>query len=298
MSSTLSSSYSSPTDTGPSTSALATSQEIRDRGSTFVACIYRAATIDEVKSAAAAQGDPHPPAQRTACGDGRATQHAASGSGLLADTRADVSYAMVAWRCMVLKPGRTGLSGPEEFDVGEGWEDGREMGAGRRVLGVMQREGVLDAVVVVRRWYVAPLFSVCVCVVVDESLKQSGSRFGGILLGPVRFTHIEMCASEVCRRFKKVEQMEECVHTLDTLDGVLDALRAQLAVVREQAGMQDQSSSIAESETARSKRKVPDYRAMQDALDLSKAKRLIHARECAVNNTKVLIEKYKLQVKG
>lgn len=64
-------------------------------------------------------------------------------------------YVMGAWRCMVLKPGRTGLNGPDDFVVEDGCEDGGERGAGVRVLRVMQREGVLDAVVVVCRW--------CVC---------------------------------------------------------------------------------------------------------------------------------------
>jgi len=111
-------------------------------------------------------------------------------------------------------------------------------------------------------------------------------RFGGTLLGPVRFTHIETCASEVCRRFKKMEEMEECVQTLRTLDDLLATLRAELAAARESGSAQD-SSGITNS------RKVPNYRTMQDGLDLTKAKRLIHARECAIEATKTLIEKYK-----
>lgn len=70
------------------------------------------------------------------------------------DRRNADAYTIAAWRCMVVKPGRTGLGGPDDFEVGEGWEDGGERWAGRRVLGVMQREGVVDAVVVVRRWCV------------------------------------------------------------------------------------------------------------------------------------------------
>lgn len=53
---------------------------------------------------------------------------------------------------MVVKPGWTGLGGPDEFEVEEGYEDGGERWAGKRVLGVMQREGAMDGVVIVRRW--------------------------------------------------------------------------------------------------------------------------------------------------
>ena len=118
-------------------------------------------------------------------------------------------------------------------------------------------------------------------------------RFGGTLLGPVRFTHIETCAGEVCRRFKKVEEMDECVRTLATLDDLLATLRAELAAEREKASMQDSGSCSGVAENSRAKGKAPDYRAMQDGLDLTKTKRLIHARECAIKATKTLIEKYK-----
>ncbi|KAH0829160.1 hypothetical protein J3R83DRAFT_2669 [Lanmaoa asiatica] len=108
---------------------LATSQEIRDRGSTFVGYVYRARTADEAK--------------------GALRQHTRHGAHAGKDKEV---YAIAAWRCMAVKPGRTGLGGPEEFEVGDGCEDGGERWAGKRVLGVMQREGVIDAVVIVSRW--------------------------------------------------------------------------------------------------------------------------------------------------
>lgn len=120
------------------TSTLATSQEIRDRGSTFVGCIYRATTVDDAKGLLRQQQR-----QRRQVGT---------------NTNKEDAYTIAAWRCMVVKPGQTGLGGPDEFEVSEGWEDGGERWAGKRVLGVMQREGVMDAVVIVRRWYVAIFF--------------------------------------------------------------------------------------------------------------------------------------------
>ncbi|KAF8548996.1 hypothetical protein OG21DRAFT_1488909 [Imleria badia] len=245
---------------------LATSQEIRDRGSTFVGYVYRARTVDEARAAAAAaaalgyhgegSGGFHVGGEDMTRGDGK------SGKDGKSKSKVHGPYTIAAWRCMAVKPGRTGLGGPDDFTIEEGCEDGGERWAGGRVLGVMKREGVIDAVVVVCRW------------------------FGGTLLGPVRFTHIETCAGEVCRRFRKIEEMDECVQTLRTLDDLLAALRAELAAAR----TQDSSSSTAENSRTT---KVPDYRTMQDSLDLTKAKRLIHARECAINATKTLIEKYK-----
>lgn len=82
-----------------------------------------------------------------------------------------------------------------------------------------------------------------------------------------------------------MEEMDECVQTLRTLDDLLVTLRTELAAARKQDG-----SGTGESSR---EKKVPDYRTMQDALDLTKAKRLIHARECAIKTTKVLIEKCK-----
>ena len=113
-------------DPAASPITLATSQEIRDRGSAFVGYVYRARTADDAR--------------------GVLSFHTR------ARTNEKQAYLIAAWRCMVVKPGRTGLGGPDEFEVEEGYEDGGERWAGKRVLGVMQREGAMDGVVIVRRW--------------------------------------------------------------------------------------------------------------------------------------------------
>lgn len=87
--------------------------------------------------------------------------------------------------------------------------------------------------------------------------------------------------------------MEECVQTLKMLDDLLTTLRAQLATTLEEARTKNPSSCPAIPENSQARTKPPDYRIMQDGLDLTKARRLIHARECAIKNTKILIEKYK-----
>jgi putative IMPACT (imprinted ancient) family translation regulator len=76
----------------PQPEPLATSQEIRDRGSLFVATIYPASS----------------PAQAAAC-----IAHLKN----VVHAQKPASHEMSAWRCVVLKRGCTGLRGPEDFEV-------------------------------------------------------------------------------------------------------------------------------------------------------------------------------------
>lgn len=103
----------------------ATSQEIRDRSSIFIANIFDCATPEEARKAIAYMKRVH---------------------------TSKPAYEIAAWRCMVLKQGKSGLGGPDDFELRIGSDDGGEQYAGGRVLRVMQAEGVLDAVVIVSRW--------------------------------------------------------------------------------------------------------------------------------------------------
>ncbi|KAF9516050.1 hypothetical protein BS47DRAFT_715579 [Hydnum rufescens UP504] len=168
------------------------------------------------------------------------------------------SHEMSAWRCMVLKSGHDGLAGPEDFEVQSGAEDDKEQYGGGKILRTMVAEGVIDAVVVCSRWY------------------------GGTFLGPVRFTHIETCTREVCRTFKVIEQVEECIQELDKLDVTLADLRANLA-------------AVTESTSGSTKPAVPkgkDYSSLLDPPDLPKAKRLVNARNSAINGIRALLLKH------
>ena len=53
---------------------------------------------------------------------------------------------------MSLKKDKTGLGGPDDFEVASGNDDDGEKYAGGRILKVMQTEGVLDGVGIVSRW--------------------------------------------------------------------------------------------------------------------------------------------------
>lgn len=117
----------------PPPTPAGTSQEIRDRGSLFVANIFRASTEDAARKAVA---------------------HLRN----VAHGQRPATHEMSAWRCMVLKPGSSGLGGPDDFELRSGSEDDGEKYGGGRILRVMEAERILDAVVVVSRWCV-PLSS-------------------------------------------------------------------------------------------------------------------------------------------
>lgn len=234
----------------PAPKCLATSQEIRDRGSAFVGSVYRASTPEEAKAAISHH---------------RNVVHAGK-----------KAYEISAWRCMVLKHGKSGLGGPDDFEVKAGYDDDGEQWAGSKVSRVMQHEGVLDAVVIVSRW------------------------FGGTLLGPARFAHIETCASEVCRTFKGVEEMEECISTLTRLDDMLASLRQELNDLTQSSesatsGSTSARTALDDINNAEGRRsRQPDYTVVQRDLDITKARRLVSARESAVNSVKSLISKKRI----
>ncbi|EKM53376.1 uncharacterized protein PHACADRAFT_99607 [Phanerochaete carnosa HHB-10118-sp] len=218
----------------PPPAPLATSQEIRDRGSTFIANAFRASNDEEARKAVNYL-------KNVMHGQKRAT------------------HEMYAWRCMVLKQGKTGLGGEEEFEVKQGNEDDGEKFGSARVMKIMQAEGVIDAVVVVSRWY------------------------GGEMLGPARFNHIEICAREACRAFRLRDEIEEEVATLRSLDDILATLRSELAAVKSQP------------EEAKTNAKKPDYDALLATSDVNKVRRLVAAREKAIQSVKMSIQKSKAQ---
>src|ERR1700691_1296189 len=95
----------------PPPKSLAISQDIHDRGSTFSASIYRATS---------------PSAARACISHVKHIVHATE----------PASHEIAAWRCMSLKPGRTGLEGEDDFELRTGSEDDGEDWAGGKVLKV------------------------------------------------------------------------------------------------------------------------------------------------------------------
>ena len=131
MQSSLADHFVSPETVASPPAVSFTSQEIRDRKSAFVAYIIPVKDAYQVKDAIAYIRRIHagrPPAHEVA-----------------------------AWRFMTLKPGMTGLGGEDDFEVVSAYDDDGEKWAGGRVLNIMKQTGVMDAVVVVSRWWVHPL---------------------------------------------------------------------------------------------------------------------------------------------
>ncbi|KAI0758494.1 ribosomal protein S5 domain 2-like protein [Trametes elegans] len=244
----------------PPPTPLATSQEVRDRGSAFVANVYAATSPEEASRAV------------------HHLRHVTHGS-------RPATHEIAAWRCMVVS----------------GYDDDGEKYAGGRVLKVMQAEGVIDAVVVVSRWY------------------------GGEMLGPARFDHIETCAREVCRTFRLKDDMSTCIATLISLDDILASLRAELAALTAAPAKPSgdtaagpapaQADGGSGSVTAPpvpstgggsaitpivvgEKKSRPSYAALEESLDLAKAKRLVTARENSIRSVKQALQKARIRASG
>jgi hypothetical protein len=104
------------------------------------------------------------------------------------------------------------------------------------------------------------------------------------MLGPVRFTHIQDCAREVCQVFRVEDEMQDCIATLRNLDDILADLRDEFARIKE-AGSQPNQNTRSEAKSHPTK----DYSALQKSLDIEKARRQISARERAIESVKKLI---------
>ena len=96
------------------------------------------------------------------------------------------------------------------------------------------------------------------------------------MLGPVRFEHIENCATEVCLKFEKKEETEDFITRLTELDETIARLRTDLA----RAKGEEQGPLAKDS----------NYNGIREALDVEKARRLLGAREKTVTSLKKLIE--------
>lgn len=70
------------------------------------------------------------------------------------------------------------------------------------------------------------------CLEADEDLVQPNHRYGGVMLGPVRFTHIEDCARQVCNQVIIKDEIDDSIATLTNLDSTLAALRVELETLR------------------------------------------------------------------
>jgi hypothetical protein len=152
----------------------------------------------------------------------------------LAPSRRGSTHDMYAWRSLALKKGRNGLGGPDDFGLEEGQEDDGERFGAKEIAKAIRMYGATDVLVVVSRWY------------------------GGTMLGPVRFRHIEESAKAALARYLVDEAMVELKAELQDLDEKIETLR-----------MANSSQSVTPA-----KAKI-DY----TNLDPDRAQRLITARK-------------------
>ena len=113
------------------------------------------------------------------------------------------------------------------------------------------------------------------------------------MLGRVRFDHIEMCAREVCRTFRRKDDMATCIATLTSLDETLASLRSQLAAATAESSPTEIADKEQEdSNLAVSRRPAtPSYTALEESLDIPRAKRLITAREKSIKSVRAALKK-------
>jgi hypothetical protein len=104
------------------------------------------------------------------------------------------------------------------------------------------------------------------------------------MLGPIRFTHIQDCAREVCQVFRVEDEMQDCISTLKNLDVILANLRDELAGIKE-AKTQHKHGTDSEARSHPTK----DYSTLQKSLDVIKARRQISAREKSIESVQKLI---------
>lgn len=109
------------------------------------------------------------------------------------------------------------------------------------------------------------------------------------MLGPARFTHIETCATEVCKAFKQSEELQDHIETLRNLDSLLANYREQLASLKKDKETRQSDDDSAPAISSKNESKTSAY----DSLDIPKAKRLINAREASIKSVKSMIAKLK-----
>ncbi|EGU10969.1 hypothetical protein RTG_03186 [Rhodotorula toruloides ATCC 204091] len=106
----------------------------------------------------------------------------------------ECTHEIMAYRCMGLKPGKTGLESEDDWKVEINGDDDGEKGGSTIIKEVLTQEGGVDVAIVVSRLY------------------------GGVMLGPVRFNHIRACASQALSRLLSAQNLSNLLARLSSLD--------------------------------------------------------------------------------
>lgn len=116
----------------------------------------------------------------------------------------DTSPYVVLSQCLRKKNGTAGTSESDYEAITASSDDGEQYG-GAHLLKVLNEEGTVDVLVVCSRW------------------------FGGTMLGPIRFQHIEKSARTALEGWSEQEKLVELRREVQGLDEVIAELRAELA---------------------------------------------------------------------
>ncbi|KAF2234219.1 hypothetical protein EV356DRAFT_175212 [Viridothelium virens] len=172
------------------------------------------------------------------------------------------SHRILGWRRTSNQRSLTGSAGSQQLYVTGSDDDGEKYG-GKRLEKVLEAEQV-EGAVVVARWY------------------------GGVLLGPIRFTHIEICAKEAIHRWKEAvaetaekkrrleadeHERNKLVNVLRERDQSISTLRGLLAEKESTASKGTDSSANPPTPT-----KSLDY----DSMPLQSLKTLERARDASI----------------
>lgn len=143
-------------------------------------------------------------------------------------------------------------------------DDGEQYG-GSHLLKVLNEEGTVDVLVVCSRW------------------------FGGTMLGPIRFQHIERSARAALEGWTEREKLVELWRELEKLDAVIEDLRRELA-----ASTPDQPEQKEESGAPKepSPRPLPKPRNYETIKNIAQLERLTKAKTLTVQT---LINRVALQ---
>ncbi|GAA6039191.1 hypothetical protein JCM8097_000462 [Rhodosporidiobolus ruineniae] len=145
----------------------------------------------------------------------------------------ECSHEVLAYRIVAPKVGKSGLESEEDWTVREAGDDDGEKGAWAVVKECLKQEGAVDVGVVVSRLY------------------------GGVMLGPVRFTHIRQVATQAIQRLAAAQALPSLLSRLKELDAEISTLSLATSAVPDPAKLKQQYAS----------------------LDVPKAERLVAARE-------------------
>ncbi|KAJ9120993.1 hypothetical protein QFC24_004973 [Naganishia onofrii] len=170
------------------------------------------------------------------------------------------SHNMWAYKCLRKKTGTAGTSESDYEAITASSDDGEQYG-GAHLLKVLNEEGTVDVLVICSRW------------------------FGGTMLGPIRFQHIEKSARAALEGWTEQEKLVELRREVQGLDEVIADLRAELAPKSIEDGpdmaeepKQDVSDAAQRTKLVR-RPKVASY---QNVTNVAQLERLIKAKSLTV----------------